>query len=129
MATKQELFETVINHLAKQKAQALDDNYDCAYRGEGDTKCAVGCLIDDEYYSEDLEGQGAHVLAVQLAVKHSVGMVSDQAFEMLNELQTFHDRFYQAPNIAIGDRKAKLKSICERYSVKLPKGTEDMSWV
>lgn len=48
-------FDYVANHLRKQGKQAIGDN-GCAYRGDGGTMCAAGCLIYGEDYSPRMEG-------------------------------------------------------------------------
>ena len=63
---KQQIFDTVVKHLATQKVASvtnrniiMDDEVItvsvCAYRGLNGTKCAVGCLIKDEDYSLFME--------------------------------------------------------------------------
>ncbi len=56
--TKQEMFDTVATHLFSQGKQALYGDGTCAYRGDEGTKCAIGCLIPDDVYTEDMEGRG-----------------------------------------------------------------------
>lgn len=41
---------------------AVLESDNCKYRGEQGTKCAVGHLIPDEFYSEDMEGLGVGTL-------------------------------------------------------------------
>lgn len=69
---KQEVFDTVVNHLRQQKSCSTTKFSDvpgfavsvtltegetiCAYRGENNTKCAAGCLIPDEVYGKWMEG-------------------------------------------------------------------------
>lgn len=57
--TAQEVFDKVLNHLRKQGKAAVHSGEGCAYRGEGGTSCAVGCLIPDEMYSPAMEGGSA----------------------------------------------------------------------
>lgn len=64
--TKQETFDRVAAHLLTQNRQAQAVYGDpkwapyvelaCAYRGDGGTMCAVGCLIPDDRYRPELEG-------------------------------------------------------------------------
>ena len=58
----QEIFDTVATHLFTQGVQAKKYNMDdvlavCQYRGPNHTKCAVGCLLPDEFYFPDMEGE------------------------------------------------------------------------
>ncbi|MER9178914.1 hypothetical protein [Mesorhizobium sp. M0767] len=58
----QEIYDTVAKHLLAQGKRATTGQTSsyggdsCAYRGEGDTKCAAGCLIPDDLYKPDMEG-------------------------------------------------------------------------
>lgn len=48
------------DHLIKQGRKSTGAKWDaCAYRGEGDTMCAVGCLISDEAYNPEMECKSA----------------------------------------------------------------------
>jgi len=60
-ATEQEVFDQVAEHLLKQNAQS-EHALGYAYRGEGGLKCAAGCLIADNEYSEEYENRGWAVL-------------------------------------------------------------------
>lgn len=59
--TLQQVVTKVTIHLLMQNEKSFADNQSpiegsCAYRGEGDLKCAVGCVIDDEFYTPYIEG-------------------------------------------------------------------------
>lgn len=58
MYTKQETFDMAVGHLIKQGQRAIseDGTNACLYRGSEGTKCAVGALIPDELYTEEIEG-------------------------------------------------------------------------
>jgi hypothetical protein len=56
MRTAQELFNEVVTHLRKQNKQSLSVNGSCMYRGVDGLKCAIGYLIPDECYHDDMEG-------------------------------------------------------------------------
>lgn len=62
MIPKQETFDTVVAHLRKQKRQAKNSEAGqmCQYLAANGDKCAVGCLIPEDRYSEDLEGEVVH---------------------------------------------------------------------
>lgn len=53
---KQEIFDKVCAHLLAQKGKAVGEFDACLYRASDGRKCAVGCLIEDEYYSPAIEG-------------------------------------------------------------------------
>ena len=62
-ATPQQVFDQVVLHILRQGKVSLrtysdsfgDKQKVCAYRGDGGTKCAAGCLISDEEYSDEME--------------------------------------------------------------------------
>lgn len=84
LSTK-EVFLKVKEHLLLQNKQSwLEDNSSCAYRGKDGLKCAVGCLITDEEYTPDIEGNSIESLhiAVLVDIKH---------YDILERLQLIHD--------------------------------------
>jgi hypothetical protein len=87
-ATEQEVFDIVAKHLLTQNRQSLitDDFVDetCAYRGRYNTKCAAGILIPDEYYTQELEGNGWRKL-----VENS--LVPPNFMDLIAGLQFIHD--------------------------------------
>jgi hypothetical protein len=105
---QKQIFETVVKHLKEQgkpsylaeespETGELQDGCECAYRGYGGTKCAVGCLILDEYYTEDLE----HSIlepeneALVDALAKSMGLTVTNVLTylpMLRNMQQVHDR-------------------------------------
>lgn len=70
--TPQEIFDKVVNHLRAQNSKAMGPNTEvhganttmayradkmiCMYRAPDGKKCAAGCLIQDDEYSEWMEG-------------------------------------------------------------------------
>lgn len=55
--TNQEIFDTVSSHLLTQKVQCVGGHEGtCEYRNQEGLKCAAGCLIPDELYTELIEG-------------------------------------------------------------------------
>ena len=55
-ATSQEVFEYVANHLLHQGEQCVTKKGKCAYKN-GKLSCAAGCLIPDEEYNVNMEGE------------------------------------------------------------------------
>lgn len=93
---RQEIFDKVARHLLTQNARSVRGP-SCAYLGEGGLKCAVGCLIADEYYSPDLERRNALDGRVLSAVAASLGHPLDvDSQKLLHELQLTHD--FSFPN-------------------------------
>jgi len=83
-ATEQEVFDQIAEHLLKQNAQSKQA-LNCAYRGNDGLKCAAGCLIADNEYSEEFENRGWAVLVRNIPnfpKKHS---------KLIQGLQAIHD--------------------------------------
>ena len=98
---QQEIFDKAAVHLMGMEGPSLDhDNDACVYRGKdadcefSGQMCAVGLFIDNENYSEDIEGTGiTGNQAVADAVAKSWGqehLTSDQLI-LLADLQMAHD--------------------------------------
>lgn len=91
--TKQETFDTVIAHLRKQGKQSREGSR-CKYRGPNGLKCAVGCLIPDEQYSEWMEDFS--LLDRRDGHKTEVGFVVEKLghdVDLCQRLQWIHDEF------------------------------------
>jgi len=90
--TEQEVFEQISRHLLYQNKKSLNDyikndllRYNaCAYRGRDNTKCAVGCIIGDNEYKKDFEGQSWNGLLSVLGIKTA-------HWNIIDELQQIHD--------------------------------------
>jgi hypothetical protein len=91
----QDIFNTVATHLMTQGKQARDSSTatsGCRYRGEDGTKCAIGCLIKDEFYMPHFEGHGCGFEPVLDAVEKSLGItMCEHTRFFLSELQCIHD--------------------------------------
>jgi len=98
--TLQTIFNRVARHLLKQRKRSTLAKYPdtCAYRGANGTRCAVGCLIRNKYYSPTFEGLGSINPSVREALRKSFGFTnqpketlpSDVAV-LLCALQGLHD--------------------------------------
>lgn len=89
--TNQEIFDKIVAHLRQQKVRSTEDNV-CMYRSTIGLKCAVGCLINDDAYSRDLESKGVGTIEVRSALLAS-GIPADDGdtISMLRRLQSTHD--------------------------------------
>lgn len=89
MKTLQEVFDTAATHLLTQKVRSgIKDS--CRYRN-GTLKCAVGVLIADEHYHEDLEENGSSSYIVMQAVERSGWPCTPEAENLYRALQGVHD--------------------------------------
>lgn len=98
----QELFDTIANHLLTQNQKSLSSQGTCVYKSALGLSCAVGCLLKDKD-TTDYEGIGVDDLRNALMDRNhknlyqdllSVGIPdTDEAFNLLAELQVIHDSF------------------------------------
>ncbi len=90
--TNQEIFDKVAAHLLTQNARSYYE-MSCRYRGPNGLRCAVGCLITDEAFKYELEGQSASNTMVKNALKKSLGMtrMTVKTVGLLMRLQSIHD--------------------------------------
>lgn len=95
MLTNQIAFDTVAKHLFTQgeKSTTLlaSGAIGCAYRGENNTKCAIGALIPDSLYEAVFDGENKTItslLAEHPAIRQYFEGVSSQ---LLADLQWCHD--------------------------------------
>ena len=81
--------DKIEQHLIKQHAQALGgpNGKSCYYRGQNATMCAAGCVIPDEKYSPDLEGE----TVLQIYERFPGVLPTDIAIEEMREWQRYHD--------------------------------------
>lgn len=104
----QEAFDKIAEHLLTQKVQARNDaDTNCAYRGRGGTKCAVGCLIPDELYDPDMEGEDAGMLPELFPQLKP--LIYGLNIKLLTEIQFMHD------NEAPASWLLHLKSTAHRF--------------
>jgi hypothetical protein len=114
--TTQDMFDHVARHLFKQHIRSFSLR-SCKYRGEHGLRCAVGCLIDDESYSDKIEG--LRIDAIVRTVEVSIGrIISNSEIKLLMMLQRVHD------NETVDNWPSRLKLIA-RYSGLKFSFTED----
>lgn len=91
--TNQELFDTVAAHLLRQHARSTrpftQSPANCAYRGDGGRKCAIGVLIPDERYTVALEGQNVYTPDVLNAAQLDTSIPHQGV--LAGRLQWIHD--------------------------------------
>ena len=97
-----EVFNKVEAHLLAQGVKSIRKSLKqdmCAYRGAGGLRCAVGCLIKDEFYHEGLEGlamlpdkkENDHQMLLEEALIKSGIDLNSTMTHMLGDLQSLHD--------------------------------------
>ena len=85
--TEQEIFDRVVHHLAKQRVLAHEDG-SCKYRDKHGNMCAVGCLIPDDLYRDEMEGDSVRDLANRPEMEK---FFSGMRLDLLIDLQFCHD--------------------------------------
>ena len=99
LTTDFEVYEYIKKHLLLQGAKSeikthyangVEVEQGCAYRSDDDKKCAVGCIIADEFYTYSLEGKACHQQDVLNAVQKSVLNWTVNPI-LLQEMQIIHD--------------------------------------
>lgn len=146
--TNQEIFDTVLAHCRKQRVASTTRTKwvsscatkwvsSCAYRGENDTRCAVGCLIPDEFYSSDIEGlrvscelsdKGTDNERTLVNVLYASGVQHSQ-FDLLGSLQDAHD-FYMPEAENLGQFYAfeqRMSKIAYKEGLVYTKSTQKQS--
>lgn len=99
----------------------------CAYRGDTGN-CLIGALIKDENYNTDLEGKGAGVYIVMVALAKSgvISTVNDDDAEFLNKLQFCHDDLLDYEEYSIKPFNEvlmdSLRKFAENRNLTIPEG-------
>ena len=128
LTTLQDVHNHITDHLIKQgKPARSPSTYDapalCKYRGPENTSCAVGCLISDDNYTEELEGVGishsTRGYRIMEAVRSSINWEGDdtELLELLESWQNLHDSFNGA--VLIGSEKRTWDVYIKEESVRI----------
>lgn len=114
---KQEIFDTVARHIFTQGVPGghtdLQNNFACQYRGTGGTSCAVGCLIPDDVYRSEMEGNDVEYLLDKYYSTLPSWM--QESGGLLAKLQNVHD-FLPAWRSA-GAMRIKLHRVAMDYNL------------
>lgn len=90
--TSQDIFNRIYSHRLRQGWRSMGTDGRCAYRGINNTRCPVGVLIADEYYTLELEGQRASEELVIEAVEKSINIpLGENERQLLVTIQEIHD--------------------------------------
>jgi len=84
-------FEKVANHLLTQNSRSVDALDTCLYRDVKGKRCAIGCLIEDIQYTEELEGKTVTNNLVVDALNASNFNTTDAEIGFYSSLQQIHD--------------------------------------
>ena len=117
----QYLFDRIVRHLRTQQRKALrSDGKSCSYLSPNGDRCAVGCLIEPEHYTPEVEGRGIHFTLLQIVLLKSLPWLRASEFRqapalipsLLNRMQEVHD------DEELDNWEYCWESIAERHSLK-----------
>lgn len=122
-ANHQTLFDHIISNLIKQGKPSLAHVFmngrrdlSCAYRGDGDCRCAAGWALPDEYYTKGIEGCQISDVIRSKGIK-----VLRPFMAMLSQLQDAHDMAW-APDrsdaIWLGEFKRRAAVIATEFNLR-----------
>lgn len=87
-----EMLEKAITHVIKQGKAATSKEGQCRYRTAEGYMCAVGALINDEFYMDGIESHGIEETCTINVVEKSIGRCLERAeVNFLGEIQESHD--------------------------------------
>lgn len=115
----QEIFDTVATHLLTQRRKSMtlvNGEPLCLYRDPIGLKCAVGCLITDEEYYPEMEGQ------IISAVFNSHKLQRFKPFhDLLFNLQRIHDSY------EVTDWECNLRYVAQKEGLEfhIPPGESE----
>ena len=92
LVTDKDVFDYASSFLIKQNKKSTADDVGCAYRGDENEKCAIGCIIDDKFYHPSMEKQTAYDYKIQWAISYSLPKYTINE-KFLSKLQEIHDGF------------------------------------
>ena len=132
LVNRSDVFNYVIDHLRAQGEKSMvfvDHAYGqemCAYRGIDrsagvkETMCAVGALIADDEYNPYWEGCPFDELIGYENIPAALRKRLDAHFEMLVDLQNFHDRqlYYTEEGVFTQDSESIVKVLRERWNIQ-----------
>lgn len=112
---KQKVFNQVVIHLITQNERAFGPRGNCVYRGKDGLRCAIGCLIPDDKYNEDMEGTP---LSKKQSVQDAISLkMSSLHLQLLVSLQFIHD--HTTPH----HWETELKAIAKQNKLSFPSRT------
>ena len=111
--TNQQAFDKIVARLMDGAGRAVTKNNTCVYRAPNGLKCAVGCLIPDDEYSKDMEGN--YVVDLQWAISSGLDL------ELLSYLQYIHDEpdLWDGNNLT-SEGMSELQQIAQGYNLTMP---------
>lgn len=118
--TRQEIFNVAYRGLASQGFRQSLGEYGCAYRGDNDSRCAIGWCIPDANYKEkfDRSNFGLTVLHGDVQAAANISWTEEQFGRALQHVHDDHDE----PK----DLKAALEEFARKRELTIPEGFDDL---
>jgi len=89
---KQKMFDTIVEKLHEQGVRSYDTYYNhCVYRGENGAKCAVGHILSDRYYREDMDVNGLNRVKDIVKLGYKLPRYISDNVDFLTNMQKWHD--------------------------------------
>lgn len=82
------IVQRVYDHLLAQGRRSSRPDINCAYRGDDNTRCAIGVFISDDVYSPVMERKDVRQLA---SLFPSIADMLGPHLDLADELQIIHD--------------------------------------
>jgi hypothetical protein len=119
--TRQQIFDRVKLHLLTQKVKSVAHAM-CLYHGPDNTSCAVGCLIPDKHYQQQIEGRAVSRLQAkyqndsdhllyEILKCSGIRVGNRPTLNLLNDLQYIHDY------TEVGNWSKGLAKIARQYKL------------
>jgi hypothetical protein len=114
----QEIFDTVSKHLFDQGKRSLD-NIHCRYYADDGLKCAVGILIPEDQYFEDMDKGNKSIKRLLLEYADKFPKWMHENVELLCDLQNAHDKWYNWEHQDIMEKS--LEDIAKNHKLSAKK--------
>jgi hypothetical protein len=115
MTYSQEIFDTVALHLFDQGERAQIHPGQCVYRTSTGNACAVGCLIPDEIYSNDMECNNVPPLFDKFCHILPSDIFNYSTLDLLSCLQHAHDCSFSWANTE--EMRIALREVADAYNL------------
>ena len=108
---RQQIYDTAARHLLTQNKKALNVAGSCRYHSDDGYKCAIGCLIPDELYRTEMEGEDIEGLLIIEPKLEPILLNDGNNLDFLEELQIIHDCIFPEK------WEKELRKFAKRYNL------------
>ena len=113
--TTQEAYEAIRDYFSQPgRERAIDpESDDCVYKGPKGQKCAVGCLIPDNLYSPEFEGNTLGTLLVLLRDWKDSDAQAAEVYALLNDDESKVSFLTEAQRLHDGQGASDMEEVEE----------------